>query len=259
MDNEKDIIDFGSITVPTKWSDLTLKMYQDIEKFYENKDEKFDVRKVVHIMCGLTEDEINALPVEFLEVIMTHLLFLHTKPEEKEPTNKIIINGEEYSINFMEKLKTGEYIAADMAMKSDKHDYASFLAILCRKKGESYDSKFEAELFEERKKMFENQPVTNILPVLGFFLGLYAQLQIPSLLYTKVEEAINLIQQNINNSDKIGVFRRYYMNLRMKRLRKLLESTNNTSQTHSHSSRISLKKAKWKKLKTSGKKQEAKQ
>ena len=259
MDNEKDIIDYGSWTVPTKWEDVTLKQFQDIERYYDDKDKNFDVREVLHIFTDHTQDEINALPVDFLEEIMTHLIFLQTKPEEKEPTNKIIIDGQVYSINFMEKLKTGEYIAADMAMKSDKHDYASFLAILCRKQGEVYDSKFEAELFEERKKMFENQPVTNILPILGFFLGLYAQLQIPSLLYTKVEEAINLIQQNINNSDRIGVFRRYYMNLRMKRLRKLLESTNNTSRTRSHSSRISLKKAKWKKWKTSGKKQEEKQ
>ena len=259
MDNEKDIIDYGSWSVPVRWEDVTLKQYQEIEKYYSDKDKKFDVREVLHIFTNHTQDEINALPVDFLEEIMTHLLFLQTLPEEKEPTNKIIINGEEYFINFMEKLKTGEYIAADTAMKNDNHDYASFLAVLCRKKGEIYDSNYEAELFEERKKMFENQPVTNILPILGFFLSLYAQLQIPSLLYTKVEEAINLIQQNIDNSDKIGVFRRYCMNLRMKRLRKLLESTNNTSLTRSHSSRISLKKAKWKKLKTSGKKIEVKQ
>lgn len=259
MDNEKDIIDYGSWSVPVRWEDVTLKQYQEIEKYYEDKDKNFDIREVLHIFTNHSEDEINALPVDFLEVIMTHLLFLQTKPEEIEPTNKIIINGEEYFINFMEKLKTGEYIAADMAMKNDKHDYASFLAILCRKQGEVYDSKFEAEVFEERRKMFENQPVINIFPILGFFLSLYAQLQIPSLLYTKVEEAINLIQQNIDNSDKIGDFKKYYMNLRMKKLRKLLESTNNTSRTRSRSSRISLKKAKWKKLKTNGKKQEVKQ
>lgn len=257
MDN--DIIDYGSWSVPVRWEDVTLKQYQEIEKYYEDKDKNFDIREVLHIFTNHTQDEINVLPVEFLEEIMTHLLFLQTKPEEKEPTNKIIINGEEYFINFMEKLKTGEYIAADMAMKNDKHDYASFLAILCRKKGEIYDSNYEAELFEERKKMFENQPVINIFPILGFFLSLYAQLQIPSLLYTKVEEAINLIQQNIDNSDKIGAFRRYYMNLRMKKLRKLLESINNTSRTRSLSLHTLLRKAKWKRSRRNGKKQEEKQ
>lgn len=259
MDNEKDIIDYGSWSVPVRWEDVTLKQYQEIEKYYSDKDKKFDVREVLHIFTNHTQDEINALPVDFLEEIMTHLLFLQTLPEEKEPTNKIIINGEEYFINFMEKLKTGEYIAADMAMKNDKHDYASFLAILCRKKGEIYDSNYEAELFEERKKMFEEQPVINIMPILGFFLSLYAQLQIPSLLYTKVEEAINHIQQNIDNSDKIGAFRRYYMNLRMKRLRKSLKSINNTSRTHSHSLHTLLRKAKWKRSRRNGKKQEVKQ
>jgi hypothetical protein len=252
MDNET--IDYGSWSVPTRWEDVTLKTYQEIERYYEDKDKDFDIREVLHIFTNHSEDEINALPVEFLEEIMTHLVFLQTKPEEKEPTNKITINGEEYSINFMEKLKTGEYVAADMAMKSDKHDYASFLAILCRKQGEVYDSKFEAEVFEERRKMFEQQPVVNILPIISFFLSLYVQLQTPFLLYTKVEEAINHIQQNIDNSDKIGPFRRYCMNLRMKRLRKSLESASSTSRTRSHSLRTLLRKAKWKRRKTHGKK-----
>lgn len=245
MKDNDNIIDYGSITVPTRWEDVTLKMYQDIERLYEGKDESFDVRKVIHIMCGLSEDEVNSMPVDFLERIMAHLTFLQTKPEDKEPTNKIIINGEEYIINFMEKLKTGEYVAADMAMKNDKHDYASFLAILCRKNGEIYDSKFEAEVFEERRKMFEEQPVVNIMSLLAFFLSLYAQLQIPSLLYIRAEEAINRIQQSLDNSDKIGAFRRYCMNWRMKRLRKSLECASNTSRTRSHFLRTLLKKAKW--------------
>lgn len=251
-------IDFQEWIVPTKWEDVTLKTYQEIERYYEDKDKDFDIRDVIHIITNHTIDEVNSMPVDFLERIMAHLTFLQTKPEDKEPSNKIVIDGETYMINFMEKLKTGEFISADTVLKNDRHNYAALLAILCRKDGEVYDSKFEAEVFEERKKMFEKQPVINIFQILGFFLSLYAQLQIPSLLYTKVEEAINLIQQNIENSDKIGVFRRYYMNLRMKRLRKLLESTNNTSRTRSHSLHTLLRKAKWKRSRRNGKKQGAK-
>lgn len=256
MEND---IDYGSWTVPKSWNDVTLKQFQDIERYYSDKDRKFDIREVVHIFCNKSEDEINALPVEFLEKIMESLSFLQTKPEEKEPTNKIKIDGEEYVINVMEKMKTGEYVASDSVMKSDRYDYASILAILCRKNGEIYDSKFEAELYEKRKEMFENQPVINILPIMSFFLNLWFVLETHSQLYSKVADALNLIQQNIDSSDKIGAFRKYFLNWRVKRLRKSLKSSKNTSQIRFSSSHTLSKKGKWKKLKTLGRKQEGKQ
>ena len=222
---DKDIIkDFGEWKVPTKWDDITLKVYQEIERYYKDKDEKFDVRDVVHILTNRTPDEINELPAEFLDTILTHLVFLATTPEVGEATNKIKIDGVEYKVNVMEKLKLGEYVAVDNVLKADSSDYASILAILCRKEGEIYDSKFEAEEFEKRKEMFEKQPVTSILPIIGFFLDLFITSEKYSQLYSLVEEGINLIQENIDNSQKIGVFKRLSLNWRMKKLRKSLKS-----------------------------------
>lgn len=223
MDNV--IKDFGSITVPTKWDDVTLKIYQDIERYYADKEEKqFDVRDVLHILTNRSIDEINELPSDFLDTILTHLLFLVTTPDVGEPSNKIKIDGEEYIINVMEKLKLGEYVAVDNAIKADKSDYASILAILCRKQGEVYDSKFEAETFEKRKEMFEKQPVTKILPLVGFFLNLYIVLERHSQLYSLVEEGINLTQQNIESLENLGVSKRLSLNWQMRKLRKSLKS-----------------------------------
>lgn len=218
------IKDFGNWTIPTKWEDINLKTYQEIERYYEDKDKKFDVRDVLNILTNKTEDEINALPVEFLDVILTHLIFLTLNPEVGEPTNKIVINGEEYSINIMEKLKLGEYVAVDNVLKADKHDFASILAVLCRKKDEIYDSKFEAELFEKRKQMFEQQPVVNILPIISFFLNLYIMSERLSHLYSVVEDAVNLTQQSIKNSEKIGASKKLSLNWQMRKLKKSLRS-----------------------------------
>lgn len=229
MNNNEEIIkDFGSWNVPTKWEDISLKLYQEIERYYEGKDEKFDVRDVLNILTGKGEDEINALPAEFLDTILTHLIFLTTTPEVGEPTNKIVIDGEEYSINIMEKLKLGEYVAIDNVIKADKHDYASILAILCRKKDEIYDSKFEAEVFDKRKEMFEKQPVMKILPIISFFFSLYIMSERLSHLYSLAEEGINLIQQNIKNSEKIGVFKKLSLNSQMRKLKKSLRSIKST-------------------------------
>ena len=223
MDNE-NVIDFGSWTVPTSWDELTLKQFQEIEKYYSNKDKDFDIREVLHIFTNKTEDEINELPIVFTNELMNKLMFLKDKPKDYEPSNFIDIDGVRYGINIMEKLKTGEFVAIDTILKSDPHDYISILAVLCRKNGEIYDSKFEAELFEERQKLFAKQPIMKIMPLISFFLNLYIVRMTHSQLYSEVEEGLNLIQQNIDSSENLGVFKRHSLNSQMKKLRKLLKS-----------------------------------
>lgn len=251
---KEDIIDFGTFSVPTRWEDLDLATYSEIERYYGDEDKKFDVREVLHIFTHKTVDEINQLPAEFMQILLEKLSFLEKKPEIAEPSNKIIVNGEEYMINIFEKMKTGEYVASDAVIKGDKHDYASILAILCRKKDEVYDSHFEAELFEKRREMWGKQPVVKILPIVNFFLQLWYVQGMNSQLYSQVEEAVNHIQQNIANSPKIGVFKRLYLNWRMKKLKRLLKSSKNTSRTSSSTLRTLSRKVKWRKKKTNGKK-----
>lgn len=255
-DKEKDIIDFGQWNVPSSWSEVTLKKFQDIQNYYDgiSGETKFDIREVLHILCDKTVDEVNALPSEFLDMILEKLVFLQTQPEQQEPTNKIKINGEVYSIHFENQLKTGEYIAADTVLKNDKNNIALLLAILCRKDGEVYDSKFENEVVPERMKMFEQQPVINILPIAAFFLTLYGQSVMLTQLYSKVEEAINHTAYSIENSDKIGAFKRLYLKWRITQLRKSMKSINSTSRTHLHSLRTLSRKVKWKNKKISSRK-----
>lgn len=220
----KVIKDFGEVRVPKDWSEITLKKYQEIERYYEDKDKAFNVLDVLDILIDKDKDYIMSLPTEFLDTILAHLVFITLSPEVGEATNKIVIDGVEYKVNVMEKLKLGEYVAVDNVIKTDIHDYASMLAIICRKEGEVYDSKFEAEVFDKRKEMFENQPVTKILPIVSFFLDLYITLETPSQLYSQVESAISHIQQTIDSSQKIGASKRLSLNWQMKKLRKSLKS-----------------------------------
>lgn len=224
MANEEVIKDFGEWRVPTCWSQVSLKTYQEIERYYEDKDKDFDVREVLHIFTNKGIDEINALPLEFLEEIMSKMVFLQEKPEEKKPTNTVEIKGERYTIHTESKLKVGEYVAADTALKGDKHNYAAILAILCRKDGEIYDSKFENEVLEDRIRMWEGVPVTEILPLIGFFIECYITLQMPTLLSSKVVEAIDHMRQDIENLAKNGELSRRSMKSAMKKLKKLEKS-----------------------------------
>lgn len=220
MDNE-NVIDFGKWAVPTKWDDVTLEMFQKIEKYYSDKDKDFDVREVLDIFTNKSRDEIDQLPINFADKLLNELSFLKEQPKYGDASPKIEIDGEEYSINVMEKLKTGEYVAIDTILKSDPHDYISILAVLCRKQGELYDSKFEAEVFEERQKLFAKQPVTKIMPLISFFLSLYIVRMTHSQLYSEVEEGLNLMEQNIESSRANGDLSALSTRRLMKKLKKL--------------------------------------
>lgn len=229
---DNDNIDLGQWTVPTKWEDITLKQFADIHKMTEG-DDHFDVRKVLSILTNHTEDEINALPIEFAETILTHLSFLETKPEIGDPRPWVEINGDRYEINTMQKMRTGEYIMADQVLKNDPKDFPSILAILCRKKDEPFDSHFEAEIFDERVKLFQNMPALEGLRLMNFFILSWMSSEGLSRLYMAAEEGLNLIQANIETSEELGAFKKYSMKRQVKTLRKSLRSNRPTSQTSS--------------------------
>ena len=221
---KETIKDFGEWNLPTSWDEVTLEMFQKIEKYYSDKDKNFDVRDVLDIFTSHTKDEINELPIEFTEKLMNKLSFLTTQPNFGEPKPSIEIDGEKYTVNVMEKLKTGEYVAVDTVIKADQHNYAAMLAILCRKDGELYDSKFEAEVFEDRQKLFEKQPITKVMPIVSFFLELYIVLQSPTLLSLELQEAINHTRNDILNSRENGEISERCTKRLMKKLSKLEKS-----------------------------------
>lgn len=224
--NKENIIDYGKWTVPSGWNELTLGMFSKIEKYYSDKEKDFDIREVLHLLCNKSVDEVNALPIEFAERLMKSLQWLTESPKYGEASPYIIINGEKYQVNVQEKLKTGEYISVDTTIKSDPHNYAAILAILCRKEGEVYDSKFENEVLPSRLEMFENAPMLECMKVISFFLNLWIVLNEHTQLYMTVKEALNLTRKRIETLHKNGEVSRLSMKLQMRKLKKLEKSIN---------------------------------
>lgn len=223
-----DIINLGEWNTPKKWDDITLKTFQNLERYLDERGEKnLSLIRVLHILCDKKEDEVNALPLDIAEKIMNEMLFLYDDPQFAEATNKIVINDKVFQINILEKLKTGEFVAADTVIRSDKYNYAAILAILCREPDEIYDSHFEAEKFADRLKMFEQCPITKVMPVINFFLQRWLTSETVSLMYSKVEEAINHTRRLIETSQEIGHFKKRYLNYRVTKLEKSLKQSNN--------------------------------
>lgn len=204
MENENIIKDYGSVTLPKDWNEVTLKQYAEICAFYQSDDRKFDIREVLHIFTGLSEDDINDMPVEFVEKMLEHLQFMQTEPKIGEPTNTLEIKGVKYTVNIQNKLKLGEYTAYTNIVNGNRFNFPAILAVLCRKPGEEYTVKFENEEVEKRVAMFEKIPMTEGVRVINFFINAYMTFTAPILLSSQIKEELRYIASSIETSRANG-------------------------------------------------------
>lgn len=234
---KKEVVkDFGSIKIPTKWEEVTLGQFEKIMKLTGGENNKrVDVMSLLSILTGQDEDYINSLPASFVETLMAHLIFLNDNPRTYDNTSsQIKIGNDFYSIHFLEELKFGEYVEVNESIKNDPLDYSSILAILCRKDGEAFDEDYVANKFKQRKEMFQEQPVTEILPLIGFFLKLFLLSRANSLhCLTELESATNQLLQHTNNSVSNGDGEKHSLNWRMRTTRKLKKLNKAMSQIFS--------------------------
>lgn len=222
--------DFGEWKVPSSWDDLTLGKFQELERLYdgeEDKERKFDVRDVLDLMTDRKKDEINELPIEFTDMLLRKMYWLHEQPDFGKPSNKITIDGETYTVHTENEMKFGEYVALDTAMKGDKHNYAAMLAILCRKDGEIFDAKFENEILPSRIEFWKNVSVMKVMPIVSFFLELSSMSLQVSQLSLEIQEGINHILKHIETSKRNGVFSALYTKWQTRKLKKLQKSIKN--------------------------------
>ena len=222
--------DFGEWKVPSSWDELTLGKFQELERLYDgddDKERKFDVRDVLDLMTDRTKDEINELPIEFTDMLLRKMYWLHEQPDFGKPSNKVTIDGVQYTVHNENEMKFGEYVALDTAMKGDKHNYAAMLAILCRKEGEIFDAKFENEILPSRIEFWKNVSVMKVMPIVSFFLELSSMSLQVSQLSLEIQEGINHILKHIETSKRNGVFSALYTKWQVRKLKKLQKSIKN--------------------------------
>lgn len=218
--------DFGDFIVPEKWEDINLKKFQQIMRLYESSENKPDMVDLISILTDKDKEIIKQLPMDFIDKIMVRLLFLN-EPIKCNDSNKITIDGEEYLINHMEQLKFMEYVDVNTLLEHDKLNYAGILSILCRKNNEEYNDDYINNILQTRLEMFEKQPVTNIMPLIGFFLLLSNSFEARLQSYlTEGKYQINQLLKDIGDSLKNMGFKKYYMIWQMIRLKKLQKLAN---------------------------------
>ena len=210
------VLDFGDIKVPTKWEEVTLQMLSDYltlshekeealkkdkleakknkQEAPNEKDEKYTLtdKDILRIFTNFDITKYDILPVELYESIMSNFAFLIEDMPVTKPSKELYYNDIHFVINDMESLKVKEYEDADMVLRNNPYDYPSLLAILCREcKGkktdhitgktylinEDYDTEFANHIFDARREMFANMPMTKVMPVIIFFFHERSRIQ----------------------------------------------------------------------------------
>lgn len=186
---EEVVKDFGEVTIPEKWEDVTLKQYQELQRLVEanaDKEEKgIDKYEILSIFIGKTVKEIKEMPMTFVDKLMSRLTFMN-EPPKFEPKNELKINQKRYKINYENEMSVGEYEAVMTIINADRFNLAALLAVLCREVvSETYDpmtkktyvlteqfsSFFSNVKFDERVKLFENMKLVEALPLITFFFN----------------------------------------------------------------------------------------
>lgn len=227
---EKPIIikDYGEWNnIPEKWEDITLLQLQEINKLMKSEGENFNMYQCLHILCHKTKEEVEALPVPFFESICNRLIFLKTKLPDQEPRPYVEINGERYQVNLINDMTVAEYEATDAVLRTDEENLATILAILCRKPDEQFDKNFQDNILEKRIKMFEEAKITECLPVVNFFLTLWQNCETILLLHSEVQQEIDRIVNDIQNSTEnggssLGYLKKRRLLRKLKKLKKCL-------------------------------------
>ena len=209
-----------NINMPLSWEEITLEMFQEISKLYDN-DKKPTITDILSVLTNIKKEDIENYPLEVIEVLISQAQYIQSTPTN-EVKNEIIIDGEKYFINYENELRFKEFVDAQTLIESNNRDYASLLAILCRKQGEKYTDEYIAKEFDKRVEMFNKQPITNILPVVNFFLNYWVVLEKTSKeSLTTIKEAASKYLEHIENSAKSGIGQRRFSKSQMKRLQTL--------------------------------------
>jgi hypothetical protein len=156
------------VMIPTSWNDVTVNQYQLLNTL-DRSDFKTDLQysiRLVNLLCNIDSEDISLLD---FNNIVSHLGFIQ-KPIDEIIKDKILIKGLSYEwVADLNSLSVGEMLSVeqiiDMEGLSYNHSIDVIAAILLRPK----DEVFNSDLFQERRELFGDIPITELIGMVNFF------------------------------------------------------------------------------------------
>ena len=183
------------LTIPDKWSDITIETYQKYVKIQEGKgSEKSKVIKSLALLCGTTPFIVKKMAYkDLLEIMGIIKKLIDTEPAKEEFRKIFMFKKQEYGFcPNLSNITTGEYIDLETYCKDPIENLHIIMSILYRpisfKRGERYAiESYNPDEFKE--ELFKDCPMDIALNSLGFFLTLGERLAKISHSYLQAQEA----------------------------------------------------------------------
>jgi len=165
-----------------KWNELTLWQYQQLMPIITNPNKDWtELDKEVKLLCivtGLTEYQIDSLGIEDLKELRKDLAFLD-EPIEGKPVDYITINGKRYRMNYdIKNMPSARYIESKVFSKDtlgNLHKIAASMVIPQKKNwyGKWIDDKYDASKHEEYAADMQEANFIHVYHSLVFFYQVY--------------------------------------------------------------------------------------
>tara|TARA_R110002020_G_scaffold41198_2_gene121496 strand:+ start:526 stop:1107 length:582 start_codon:yes stop_codon:yes gene_type:complete len=182
------------LTIPDKWSDITIKTYQEYIEIQEsNATDKNKIVKSIALLCGTTPTIVKKMSFKDLKEIMEILQnLLDSQPTKMEFKKTFIFKGEKYGfVPDLSNISTGEYIDLETYCKKSIDNLHTIMSILYRKVTNTVGERYAIEEYnpnEFKEELFKDCPMNIALSSLGFFLTLGEKLAKISQQFLKQQE-----------------------------------------------------------------------
>lgn len=165
-----------------KWNNLTLWQYQQLMPIITNPEKDWtELDKEVKLLCivtGLTEYQIDSLAIEDLKELRKELAFLD-EPIEGKPVDFIVVNGRRYRMNYdIKNMPAARYIESKVFSKdtlANLHKIAASMVIPQKKTwfGKWVDDKYDASKHEDYAQDMAEANFIHVYHSLVFFYQVY--------------------------------------------------------------------------------------
>lgn len=139
------------IKIPTSWSDITLKQFDQIVSLSRDSSLMLTERElqIISILAEIPIDEVKALDSVSFQSISNALLFLNSTPPKVFPKERLILNGTKYHADlFVNHISAAQFLDYKVIGSSENLDKrtARLLACFIYPENSSYnDSSYNIE------------------------------------------------------------------------------------------------------------------
>ena len=182
------------LTIPDKWSDITIETYQKYVEIQEGKgSEKNKVIKSLALLCSTTPFVVKKMNYkDLLEIMGIIKTMIDTEPNKEEFRKTFMFKNEKYGfIPNLSGITTGEYIDLETYCKNPIENLHTIMSILYRKITFERSQRYAIESYNPddfKEELFKECPMDIALSSLGFFLTLGERLAMTSHNFLKAQE-----------------------------------------------------------------------